>query len=256
VWLSLMVAVLAGSAGVRAADATGPPSRTQAGAFAHAVNLTSADLPGFTQDPKGATGTGTGTGTGPASPCPGHPVGRGPLLRAESPDFTRDIALQTVNSGVTVLPSSPVASRRLAFAHSAQARRCLARFVERYSHRTKPAGGVSFGRASVSGLPQPAPGADGSFHLRVKITARRGRLSAPFRYEVLGFRVGPAVVLLYTMAVGAPFSAADEQRLFSLLLARATANRTLIDPTSRVAWSTPSERAPGQFRSRSSLSGG
>jgi hypothetical protein len=81
--------------------------------------------------------------------------------------------------------------------------------------------GVSYGPLSIAVRPQSAPGANDSLALRLATRLTTGRLSARFTVDVLAFRLGPALVTLVAAGLGAPFPAADEQRLFSLLLARA-----------------------------------
>jgi hypothetical protein len=223
-WACLLVLVPLG--GLTAAVAAAP-TKARARAFAAAVNLTAADLPGFTGSVAHSTPADKSRGVTLAR-CAGGVDPRRALVNIDSRNFkamgSGGIAAEEVGSNVGVLPSSALAARDLAAVRSARGRRCLAAAVNQLLHAMN-AKGVSYGRAVLSTLPHPAPGADGSFGLRIKVTSDVHGLRIPFWVDEFGVRVGPAEVSLNALGVLHPFAAADEQRLFALLVARATAAR-------------------------------
>lgn len=224
VWACLLVVVPVG--GLTAAVAAAP-TKARARAFAAAVNLTAADVPGFTGSVAHSTPAGKSLGVTTAR-CAAGVDPRRALVDIDSRDFNRmgagGIAAEEVSSNVGVLPSSALAARDLAAVRSGRGRRCLAAGVNQLL-RTMNAKGVSFGPAVLSTLPHPAPGADGSFGLRIKVTADVHGVRIRFWVDEFGVRVGPAEVSLTALGVLHPFGAADEQRLLALLVTRATAAR-------------------------------
>jgi hypothetical protein len=227
---SLFLAVLAcgvgGTTGVAAAPAA-PPTKAEARAVARAVNLVAADLPGF---------TGSRAHSTPAARrfaamltrCAGGTLPGEALVNLDSPDFARmsagSFVQQDVSSNVTVVRSPRLAAQDLAAVRSTRGKGCLAKAVGQLL-RGIAAPGVRFGRIVVSSASQPAPGASGSYALRVKVTADASGVRIPFYIDGRGFTLGRAEVALTALGILQPFPAADEQRLFSLLLERAIAHR-------------------------------
>lgn len=221
--LAVWAAVVAGPGTALAAA----PTKAGARAFAAAVNLVAADLPGYTGRvvPTSAASKSLDVAT---SRCAGGVDPRRALVNVDSLDFTRPTpggaGTEEVSSNVGVLPSSALAAKDLAAVRSARGRRCLAAGVNQLL-RTMSAKGVTFGRAAISSLSHPAPGTDGSFGLRIKVTATVRSVKIPFWVDEFGFRLGPAEVSLTAVGVLHPYPAADEQRLLALLVARASAHR-------------------------------
>jgi hypothetical protein len=75
---------------------------------------------------------------------------------------------------------------------------------------------------SIAGGTPPAAGADGSFGWRVVASFTVQSVKLSLYVDILGFVVGPARVTLVSSGLLRPFPAPVQQRLFSLLLARAT----------------------------------
>jgi hypothetical protein len=224
VWACLLVVLPVG--GLTAAVAAAP-TKSRARAFAAAVNLTAADVPGFTGSVAHSTPADKSLGVTTAR-CAGGVDPRRAVVNIDSRDFNQmgsgGIAAEEVSSNVGVLPSSALAARDLTAVRSARGRRCLAVAVNQLL-RGMNAKGVTFGRAVISTRPHPAPGADGSFGLRIKVTADVHGVRIPFWVDEFGVRVGPAEVSLTALGVLHPFAAADEQRLLALLVARAPSAR-------------------------------
>jgi hypothetical protein len=213
-----------GLAGTGGAAGAGVLSRERASAFARAVNLVAADVPGFTGS-RPHTAPGESRVRSMLARCEGRPDLRRALVRAGSADFTLTgpdgSEEQRVSSSVLVLPSSRVASRDLAALRSKRAQRCQVRAAKQMFQ----AMGLHFGRPSLALRPQPAPGAGGSFAESVTGSFAGGGTTIVYYIDTFGFRLGPAEVGLTIVAIGKPDPAADEQRLFALLLDRAKANQ-------------------------------
>ena len=81
------------------------------------------------------------------------------------------------------------------------------------------------GPVSISSGTPPAPGAQGSFGWRITATFGAGPIRLPLYVDILGFVLGPARVTLVSSGALRPFPAVLQQRLYTLLLARASAHR-------------------------------
>src|SRR5271166_2254125 len=210
-----------------------PWTRAQAQAFARAVNLTAADVPGFTVVPPsrlGATpaerrlqaetarclgGSGTVTGAGSSAG----------LAEVSSPHFQREAGARSasVSSEVNVSRTSALASRELAEIRSARTRACLTRYMEQVLGR-RAGGGVSSAVSVVGGNP-PAAGTTGGFGWRITVALAVRGARIPVYLDILGFVYGPAEVSMFSSGLPEPFPAAAEEHLYSLLLKRATAQK-------------------------------
>jgi hypothetical protein len=201
-----------------------PPSRAQATAFARAVDLTAADLPGFKVSPEHqkqqtpadrrakhelARCTG-GVGGG------GHGV-----VELSSKSFERQGAALDVHisSNVSIAPTPSAAANELAEIRSAHVRGCLSRYLDLLFNNGKLHG--AFSRVSIAHGEPPAPGASGTFGWRIWSALAFRRIKVPFYLDILGFVYGPAQVTLMSSGLIRPFPAAAQQQLFSLLLRRA-----------------------------------
>ncbi len=226
-WTAILAAGVLALAGAAGAGAATAPSRARAVAVADAVNLTGADLPGFTGTPSHPSAAQKQFGAGVAR-CAGG-TGRGAALAdVDSADFARPspggIAEEDASSNVTVVRSPSLSAQDLRAVRSARGRSCLVAAVNRLLQGMRTAT-VSFGAVSVVTAGLRAPGAGGSFGLRFKVTATASGVRLPFYVDTFGFRLGRAEISLTTLGILTRFPAAEEQRLFSALLARAKANR-------------------------------
>jgi hypothetical protein len=210
-----------------------PPSTTTSGsltkqqalAFAHAVNLTSADVPGFSV-------SSTHEGETPREKrleremlrCAGTKGSGKGLAEVSSKDFEikHGILDLGVSSEVGVARTSALAARQLAAIRSAHVRSCFSHFLDLIFKGKRFSGAIVSPVSIASGTP-PAPGTAGSFGWRVTATFSVQRLRVPLYVDILGFVYGPASVTLFSSSLVRPFPAAIQQRLFSLLLSRAEA---------------------------------
>lgn len=232
----LLCALLAGCGGgasSKSSHATGAPhagantplTRSRAASFARAVNLTSADVPGFTP-----TSTREGESArekqlqGRLRRCVGPLSFGGPLADAQSPSFKlrRDILDLGVSSEVAVAPTADLAARELAAIRAGRVRECFSHYLDLLLGGQRKRGGRLRPVSISSGTP-PAPGANGSFGWRITASFTAGRIPLSLYVDILGFVLGPARVTLVSSGVLRPFPAAIQQHLYTLLLARAGA---------------------------------
>jgi hypothetical protein len=203
------------------------PAAQRALAFARAVNLTPADVPGFTPSAKHQHDS-------PREKalerqmlrCAGAPGPAKAIAEEGSKDFELKHAILdfSVSSEVSVQPGTTRAGKGLSAIRGARARGCFSRYLEQ-SFSTQRIKGAKLGHVSIQSGTPPAPGTSGSFGWRV--TARfvlRG-VNVPIYLDFLGFTVGPSEVTLLSTGLLRPFPAAVQQQLFTTLLSRAKAHR-------------------------------
>jgi uncharacterized protein YceK len=231
-----LCATLAGCGGARrhtaakpphaGAAASASPTRSHAEAFARAVNLTSADVPGFA-----ATRRNEGESAdekrlrGSLRACVGPVRFREGLIDAQSPSFQlkRGVLDFGVSSDVSIAPTAASAAAELTTIRQERVRRCFSRYLDLLlagQHRSA----AKLSPVSIAGGTPPARGAAGSFGWRVVASFTVQSVKLSLYVDILGFVVGPARVTLVSSGLLRPFPALVQQRLFSLLLARATTN--------------------------------
>lgn len=211
------------------AGASRPPTRAQALAFARAVNLTAADVPGLKASKARAhqhetaaekelerelmhcTGASSNSGKG--------------LAEVSSQDFKFEhgIVDLSVNSEVSVSGNSQtpaLTAKELGAIRGNHIRACLSHYLNLLFKGQKYQGATISPVSILQGTP-PAPGASGSFGWRITVTITVHGIRIPFYLDILGFGYGRAEVSLLSSGVLHPFPAAIQQRLFMLLLTRA-----------------------------------
>ena len=209
----------------RHAGAKTPLTRSRAVAFARAVNLSSADVPGFTPSPKREGESAREKQLqSRLRQCVGPLSFGGALAAAQSPSFRlkRTILDLGVKSEVAVAPTPQLAARELAAVRGARIRQCFSHYLDMLLEGQSKPGARRRPVSIASGTP-PAPGANGSFGWRITATFAVGRIPVSLYVDILGFILGPARVTLVSSGVLRPFPAAVQQRLYALLLSRAGA---------------------------------
>jgi hypothetical protein len=209
-----------------------PLTRAQAIAFAHAVNLTSADLPGFTASSQREHTTPAGkrlehevlrcTGSSPSGGDQLVEVGSERFKLGHSPiNFA-------VSSEVSVARGSSRTSRELTRVGGNRARACLSHYLNLLFREEllKELGHRAIARAistsiSISHGTPPSPGARGGFGWRIVATVTIHNVRLPFYFDILGFVYGPAEVSLESSGSLRPFPAKAQEHLYLLLLKRA-----------------------------------
>jgi hypothetical protein len=234
-----------GSAAVAVAHATGappsatgvthaagatdePPTKRQALAFARAVNLTPADVPGFRASSMHEHERETPAEKrleGELMHCTGAPSSKDQLAQVSSKEFGRGGKglVQSVYSGVSVEQTPSLAAKELAAVRSARGRECLSRYVD-LLFKSKQYRGARVSPVSIASGSPSAPGTTGSFAWRIKSAITFRGIRIPFSMDFVGFVYGPAEVMLFSFGIPEPLPAAMEERLFALLVDRAKAH--------------------------------
>jgi hypothetical protein len=210
------------------------PTHARALAFARAVNLTAADVPGFTPTHKQ-------NGESAAERrlqrqfrnCGGAAGGRalqrspGALVEASSPHFElkRGILALSVSSEVSVAHTSAEAEASLAAIRSPRVRACFSRYLSSLLKAEQHAPGETVVGVSIASGTPPAHGTTGGFGWRVTATLAIRGIHISLYFDILGFVDGPSQVTLTSSGTVRPFPAKAQEQLYSELLTRARARR-------------------------------
>jgi len=200
-----------------------PISRSAARAFVRAVRLRPSDMPGFkaTTESEHKTEAEKKQGhtfmrcVGAVAYQEGFAKGNSKNLEPETSSST-----ESVESFVEVARSRRAAAEQFATARSAHVRACLSKFVTKL-FTTAGHGVGTVTPVSVAPYSPEAQGTNGTFGWRFSTTLSTHGLRFPVQFDVSGFRYGTAIVALVAIGFPHPFAAAEEQRLFSLLVGRA-----------------------------------
>jgi hypothetical protein len=215
------------SSSSRSSPATPPagraPSRSQALAFARAVNLTPADVPGFAATEKRDSSSSSEKRLERQMlSCAGIGGSSKAVAEEGSKDFKlkRQIIDFSVSSEVAVQSTAAQAQKGLAAIRSAHVRGCFTRYLQQIFKSQRTTGATPGSVTIQSGTP-PAPGMSGSFGWRVTATFLVRGIKVPIYLDFLGFVDGPSEVTLLSSGLLRPFPASVQQHLFALLLSRA-----------------------------------
>jgi len=209
-------------------DSRPVPSRAQALAFAHAVNLSVGDIPEVSVEKKHVP-TATASERRESQACQRRAGWRNPhtIAEASSPKLRRgqELEIERITSSVSVLSSEQAVARQFALLSSPPLRACLARVLAR-NLDDKRIREARWGHVSISRLPVDAPGTSATVGMRVlaDLELPFSEVSVPFYEDVLGFAIGRAEVALVAASATQPVPATTEQELLALLLARARAH--------------------------------
>jgi hypothetical protein len=200
------------------------PGRTRAVAYAHAVNLTLADLPGARIVAGEREARAPSAAAIRFARCAGAVDPRLRIADVDSAKFALGAPGRQIKSGVEVLPSAALAARNLAAVSSARGRACLARFLSQAARSAAP---TQSGHVSISSLPDLLPGSQGYLGLRVTfpISTRNPVNGRPVQTQLtldeFVFISGSAEITLSARTIKAPIPTATERRLLALLVSRA-----------------------------------
>ncbi len=234
--------------GARTPPATGtttgvvrPLTKAQAIAFARAVNLTAADVPGFRATSKHEHEHEHETAAEKRLKhellrCTGGVLNsRNGLAEVSSKDFKLEhngLGF-SVSSQVAVARTSALAAKELAAIHGVHVRGCLPHYLnlllkdqllKGFKEQKLPQTAVGPTSVSIVQGTPPAPGAAGSFGWRITATITVRNIRLPIYIYILGFVYGPAEVSLVSYGTLKPFPAAGQEHLCWLLLKRAEAH--------------------------------
>jgi hypothetical protein len=201
-------------------------TRARALAFAAAVNLRSADVPGLHGADKAEKQSSSGKAIeSELEHCIGV-ASANQLAESGSKNFEHSggISQFDVSSNVSVSKSAALAANELTKLRSAHTKDCLKHYLSLLFKSSSYRGAV-IGPVSVAEGSPPAAGTSGSIGLRISTSITVRTIRIPFYLDILGFVYGPAEVSLLSSGLPVPFPAATQQRLFLSLLARAKAHR-------------------------------
>lgn len=216
-------ALLAGCGGSSGSSSGGGPSAAKATAAANAINLTAADLPGYTSTPNPTRSNALDQ---QLSACAGTSAPSTDIVNINSPSFARGSGLQqqTVASNVSVKPTDAIVRSDLAALRSSKAQDCLRKLIPGALSSSANAG-VHFGAVQVTPVPVSVGGADGGFGYRIVVTATAAGQPFSVIVDEFGASAGREEISLNDFAIAKPVAPALEQRLFALLATRAGGHR-------------------------------
>jgi hypothetical protein len=206
-------------------SASAPWTHARAQAFAAGVILNPTDVPGYTATRHQETAADRQNVAQLAS-CAGAIDPSRRIVDVHSDDFGRGsgLQIQQVGSSVDVLPSASLAEQDFTKFTTASASKCVGAYVERALAESPSSSPVKFGTPSILKLAPPPGTSTNSFGYRFVLPATAAGVTFRVYTDLLFHRAGPAEVAFNSAAIGKPFSATDEQRLFSLLVTRADAH--------------------------------
>jgi hypothetical protein len=216
-----------GATGSTGGASSASAAHRQALAFAQAVNLTAADLPGFTASSKQERETAQEKRLQQQMLGCAGPGGSSQSFAAGSSkgfELKHEILDLGVSSEVSVAATAAGAKSELAAIRGARVRGCFKRYLGELFKGRKFGGASVSGVSIVSGTP-PAPGTSGGFGWRVTVPVELHNIQVPFYLDILGFVDRTARVTLFSSGAIRPFPAAVQQQLFSLLINRAKAQQ-------------------------------
>jgi hypothetical protein len=197
--------------------------KARASALAQAINLTSADLPGYSASPQ-KENTSKGESEELAR-CTGAPNPRLALAEVSSENFKRTGPegfenKEELSSTVTVMPSAALAAKSLAALRN-KGEACLEKLLnKKYAERSSEK--VSYGQVGIVQIPPEDFSVSGGFgfNITMDVTATHGPFFVLY-VDVLAFVEGPLEVMLSATSTNRPTTSATEQHLLSVLSARA-----------------------------------
>lgn len=209
-----------------ASVAAAHPSRTQALAFAHAVNLHVSDIPEASLEPKRKRSESIREHEEERS-CARSVEFAHKLVEVSSPKIKRGRELETeqFGSSVEVIEDAARIGAEFKAVEARRVRSCLARVLTR-NFAEQAVGNARWRPVKVSRLPVDLPGADHAAGIRVTaaIEGTFSEVSVPIYVDLLVFSHGPAEVSLGAISATQPVPASTEHELLELLLQRAYAH--------------------------------
>jgi len=203
-----------------------PPSRAQALAFAHAVNLTAADIPEASVA-HGEDSTDSARERREFQACDGSIEHAHALVEVMSPKLKRgrELEIEQIRSSVAVVRDARAIPAEAAELARPSLLECAAHVLTR-NYSDKAIREARWGRFTVSKLPVHVPGRTVTIGIRIVATLNLAfsEVSVPIYVDVLGFESGPAEITLTATSVTQPMPAGTEQELLALLSTRAQAH--------------------------------
>lgn len=188
------------------------------------INLTAADLPGYTASPPDETqDAATEAAEDAFTRCVGASTAE-PVADFSSDDFTKGEQLPAVNvsSEVAFVADPAQVKQDLQAFASDKANDCIATFVQQAIGEGEE--GLTFTAPEVSRLTPTAQGVDGAFGFRVVLEAQAEGQTIPFTFDLLAYGKARTEVTLLVLGVGTSVPEAERDALFAKLVERGTAN--------------------------------
>jgi hypothetical protein len=202
----------------------GPLTTPEASSAASEINLTPADLPGYTATPPDET---TSTATEAAEDSLGTCVGAStaePVADFASDDYAKgtDLPALNVSSNVNFVADPGQVTKDIAAFSAPKAEGCVATFFKDVI--SSSGDGLEFDEPKVTRLTPSAPGTDGAFGFRVETAAQAEGQTIPFTLDLLAFGKARTSVGLIVFGVGTSVPEAERDALFAKLVERGSAN--------------------------------
>jgi hypothetical protein len=222
----------AASTNTAVTKASAPITSAQAVAFAHAVNLRSADVPKMRSHFSEGEAVETASRRRSSAAfvnCYGGPEPTLRLAKIRSPEFSAGDARQSksVESRVEVWSTSNLSDRNNATYFSSRGRACFLHYLSA-AHKQlnkQRTGRLEFGSLRIATLPNPLPGVSHSFLRTIAETlVHRKHVRVHIYHDIFTFISGPAEIELEATGYARPVPAATEERLLLALVSRAKAN--------------------------------
>jgi hypothetical protein len=207
------------------AAASSPITKAQATAYAHAVNLKPADLPGMRATRPEAEHV-TASIDREATKCDGGVDPSRRVAQVHSARFAGAVAgdFEQISSEVEVMPSAALIAQNNAAIRSPRGLRCVTRLLTQ-SLAGKSGSQGRYGTLKISKLPTPLAGVDETFGYRITTTVARGPAQIPIYIDLLGFISGAAEVDLTAIGAPQPVPEEAESHLLAVLYGRANAHK-------------------------------
>jgi hypothetical protein len=193
-------------------------TKAQAQAIATRINLSTADLPGYTSSPNTESAKDK-AGDAQLSKCSGTTPDSAAFSDTNSPNF--DKGQTQVSSEVEVEPSASAVQHDLAAIKTSHAQQCVSEQLKPVLTAIAGVSGLTIHRVSIS---EPTSGTSGSFGLAAQIGLTAGGAHHELTQTELGFGRGNVEFTLSIQTVGSSAPQSLVTTLRALLIKRADAN--------------------------------
>jgi hypothetical protein len=203
-----------------------PLTKAQATALAQAINLQPADVAGFKAIAQSGHETASEKALGRELEKCAHGAGEAhKLAEVKSDEFKRELKglPQEVSSSVSIEQSPAYAEQDLKAIKSPLGHRCIVKLVNA-AFKGRNLAGAKVGSGSIAEGTPPAAGTNGAFGLRLALPISVQGITVTAYFDFLGFIHGPEEITLQSTGVNEAFPAATQERLFSLLVRRASSH--------------------------------
>jgi hypothetical protein len=209
---------------------SGPITKAQAVAYAHAVNLQPGDLPRFTSNGSETEAPKPGQLALEETRCSGEVNPTHRIAQIESTEFTAEIKRafygKIMKSTVEIWPTPALVAVNNNPSRKSRARVCFVRFLEALHKRTNQErkGRMQIGPFTITTVLNPLPGVSHSFLTTINETRllRTGAIRAHIYRDIFWFTTGPAEIELEAIGFGHPVPTSTEAQALQILVSRAT----------------------------------